>query len=77
MRFAACTISYTIDNHSIADSAVPVCMKMAIVTPILKKSNPDPADISNYRPVSNLSFLSKLLEQAIKQQLRVRISAAT
>ena len=42
---------------------------MAIVTPILKKSNLDPADISNYRPVSNLSLLSKLLERAIKQQL--------
>ena len=54
-------------NLSIADSAVPKCMKMAIVTPILKKSNLDPADISNHRPVSNLSFVSKLLERAIKQ----------
>ena len=54
MRFAACTISYTIDNHSIADSAVPECMKMAIVTPILNKSDLDLADICNYRPVSNL-----------------------
>ena len=39
-------------NLSIADSAVPECMKMAIVTAILKKSNLYPADISNYRPVS-------------------------
>jgi hypothetical protein len=56
-------------NRSIADSVVPECMKMALVVPILKKSHLDPADISNYRPVSNLSFLSKLLERVIKQQL--------
>jgi hypothetical protein len=56
-------------NLSIVDSAVPECMKMAIVSPLLKKSTLDPSDISNYRPVSNLSFLSKLLERAISQQL--------
>ena len=42
---------------------------MAIVTPILKKPNLDPSDISNFRPISNLSFLSKLLERAISHQL--------
>ena len=56
-------------NRSIIDSVVPESMKMAIVTPILKKSYLDSSDISNYRPISNLSFLSKLLERAIKQQL--------
>src|ERR1700743_2686279 len=42
---------------------------MAIVAPLLKKSILDPADISNFRPVSNLSFLSKLLERTISHQL--------
>ena len=56
-------------NESITNCTVPDCMKMAIVTPILKKPNLDPSDISNFRPISNLSFLSKLLERAISRQM--------
>lgn len=37
--------------------------KQAIVKPLLKKSNLDHVK-KNYRPVSNLSFLSKLVEKA-------------
>jgi len=44
-------------------------IKMVIVTPIIKKSLHDASDISNNRPVSNLSFLSELLERVIKRQL--------
>ena len=56
-------------NISIEQGSVPECMKMAIVAPLLKKSILDPADISNFRPVSNLSFFSKLLERTISHQL--------
>ena len=30
----------------------------------------DPTQLSNYRPVNNLPFLSKLLEKAIAERLR-------
>jgi len=43
--------------------------KHAIVTPLLKKPGLDTADMGNYRPVSNLSFLSKLIERAVATQL--------
>jgi len=50
-------------NSSLSQGMVPECMKVAIVTPLLKKPSLDTTDINNYRPVSNLSFISKLLEQ--------------
>ena len=40
-----------------------------VVTPILQKSTLDSNDTANYRSVSNLTFLSKLLERAAHHQL--------
>ena len=43
--------------------------KIASTTPILKKASLDPLDLDNYRPISNLTFLSKLLECAAFEQI--------
>ena len=51
-------------NRSIRDGTFPSSQKCAIVTPILKKKL-DPLEYDNYRPVSNLSFISKIFERAI------------
>src|SRR5260221_1515146 len=56
-------------NSSLTLGCFPSSFKSAVVTPVLKKSNLDPFDISNYRPISNLSFLSKLLERVVSSQL--------
>jgi hypothetical protein len=56
-------------NLSLRSGIVPKAFKQAVVKPLLKKSNLDPETLSNYRPVSNLSFLSKLLERAVADQL--------
>ena len=32
------------------------------VTPVLKKATLDPFEVGNYRPISNLTFTSKMLE---------------
>jgi len=37
--------------------------------PLLKKPGADTTDMANYRPVSNLSFLSKTVERVIAEQL--------
>ena len=37
--------------------------------PLLKKPGLDPDNLANYRPVSNLSFFSKVLEKVIDAQL--------
>ena len=47
--------------HSNHQHTVPKVMKNAVVTPWLKKSGLDPDSLSNYRPISNLSFISKLM----------------
>ena len=59
----------SIANKSFRDGTFPSSFKRAIVIPRLKKSSLDPASCSNYRPVSNLCFLSKVLERAAADQL--------
>ena len=45
-------------NLSLTQSLFPTKMKMATVVPLLKKDNLDVTELKNYRPVSNLSFIS-------------------
>ena len=57
-----------ITNLSLEISTVPRVYKCAIVRPLLKKSGLDTV-LKNYRPVSNLSFVSKLLEDVVIKQV--------
>ena len=57
----------TIANASLASAMFPISIKQ--VTPLLKKSDLDPDVHLNYRPVSYLSFLSKVLERAVAARL--------
>jgi hypothetical protein len=56
-------------NLSLAESTFPQEMKQALVTPLIKKPTLNKEVLSNYRPVSNLSFLSKVTEKAVAKQL--------
>ena len=47
--------------------------KKAVVKPLIKRSNLDPEVLSNYRPVSNLPYLSKILERAVADQLQTHL----
>ena len=51
-------------NRSLALGSVPDVFKAAFITPTLKKSDADAADITQYRPISNLSVLSKMTREA-------------
>jgi len=44
----------------------PAAFKEALVRPLLKKVWLDAGDQKNFRPVSNLPFLSKLLERVVQ-----------
>lgn len=56
-------------NTSLTTSTVPEPFKKALVTPLLKKANLDHNILKNYRPVSNLSFLSKILEKVVSKNM--------
>ena len=56
-------------NMSLQQGEFPSGLKHALVTPLLKKPLLDPEELKNYRPISNLSFLSKTLERVVSLQL--------
>ena len=56
-------------NYHLSSAIFPQSMKSAIVKPILKKRGLDPNILGNYRPVSNLTFESKLLEKVIARRI--------
>ena len=55
--------------RSLEHGVVPSSMKSAYITPILKKADLNSSDPKSYRPISNLSVLSKLLERLVSKQL--------
>ena len=56
-------------NASLHEGSCPKFFKQAHVTPLLKKSTLDREVLKNYRPVSNLNFVSKILERVVSSQL--------
>ena len=56
-------------NISIETASVPVQLKETMIRPKLKKESLDHEVYSNYRPISNLKFISKMIEKAISYQL--------
>lgn len=62
-------------NKSLAESKVPLWFKKANVKPLIKKSGLDKEELKNYRPVSNLPFLSKILEKIVSKRLELHLQA--
>ena len=56
-------------NTSLTTGIVPPDLKTAIVKPLLKKPSLEKNLLKNYRPVSNLPFLSKILEKVVLHKL--------
>ena len=57
-------------NKSLETSCMPAeLLKRAHVRPRLKKSSLDPDVLNNYRPVSNLPFVSKIIEKVVDARL--------
>ena len=60
-------------NASFSTGLFPRSMKFAIVTPLLKKAGLDTSVMKNFRPVSNLSTVSILLERPAVVRLKPHI----
>ena len=63
-------------NESFLSGIFPSMFKTAIVKPLLKKPSLDQDYLKNYRPVSNLSFLSKVAEKLVLSQLSEYLNAS-
>jgi len=56
-------------NASLCDGSLPASKKYAVVSPLLKKPFLDPAELRNKRPVSKLTYASKVIERTVASQL--------
>ena len=56
-------------NASFTEKVFPDVLKHATIKPTVKDRNEDNNNLKNYRPVSNTSFISKLLEKAALTQI--------
>ncbi len=56
-------------NSSLLLGYVPKTFKFAVIKLLIKKTQLDHKDLVNYRPISNLPFLSKILEEVVSSQL--------
>ena len=56
-------------NLSLSSATFPHSQKLARVLPLLKKPDMDVFDLKSYRPVSNLTFISKFLERLVARRL--------
>ncbi len=56
-------------NLSLSLGYVPKTFKLAVIKPFIKETQLDPKDLVNYRLISNLPFLSKILEKLASSQL--------
>ena len=60
-------------NASLMSGCFPSALKHAVVHPLIKKSNLDLNVLSNFRPISKLPFVSKVLEKVPYVQLQTYI----
>ena len=62
-------------NSSLASGIFPQCLKLTLVTPILKKRCLDHNDLNNYWPVSNLCFIAKILEKLVLSKVSAYLNS--
>ena len=58
---------------SLVSGVFPSDYKVVPVRPIMKKSSLDPEVLKNYRPVSNLHYISKLTEKVVAGQIEIHL----
>ena len=61
-------------NTSLSSGIFPSAFKTSYVKPIIKKPKLNPEILANYRPISNLPFISKALERIVAFQLHSYLS---
>ena len=72
----SCAYSVYSQLIALSEGCFPTHFKSVLVSPSLKKTTPSRDDMKNYRPVSNLSFLSKILEKVVASHLNSHINSS-
>jgi hypothetical protein len=62
-------------NLSLSEGVFPSAFKTAHVIPLLKKPSLCKDNMKNFRPVSNLSFISKLIEKVVASRIQSHIES--
>jgi len=62
-------------NTSFSEGIFPDSLRQAIVRPRLNKPTLNPDNLNSYRPISHLSFLSKVVERVAAVRLSVHIES--
>ena len=61
-------------NLSLTSGSVPSTLKTAVLRTLLKKSSLDHEILKNYRPISNLKMVSKVIEKVVYHQLNTYLT---
>ena len=61
-------------NMSLSSCVVPDILKQAAVTPLLKKPTLDVENFKNFRPVSNLAYIGKVIEKVAVSQMEAHMT---
>ncbi len=56
-------------NSSLSLGHIPKPYKLVVIKPLIKKPKLDPCELANYTPISNLPFMSNILEKVVSAQL--------
>ena len=56
-------------NRSLQEGILPPSQKKSILVPVLKRDGLDASEPANFRPIANVSFLSKIIEKIVAFQL--------
>ena len=56
-------------DESLTYGTIPYLLKLSLITPLIKKPKLDKTELSNYRHISHLALLSKILEKIVHKQL--------
>ena len=62
-------------NSSLSSGVFPSCFKKSQISPLLKSTDLDPNELNSYPPVSNLPFISKMIETAVNNQFMDHIES--
>ena len=56
-------------DETMQSGMFPAKFKTAYLTPLLKRPDLDVSDVRSYRPISNLTVISKILERLVSKSL--------